>query len=150
MSVFSHTLVQWQTQGYPVTDKPTAVASKKLRFDLAIPPVVYQARPTSQRIIRQCSDSRGLYSKLIIESGPKVSARAATAVSERCVHLSASTCFSPDGGVKSAAEIAAQLDAHGIDRFAEIVTTAKDPADAAALYFVLRLLGYPDVKVWIT
>ena len=149
VSVFSQTLVQWQTEGYPVTDKPTVVAPKKLRFDLAIPPVVYQARPTSQLIIRQRSDSRGLYSKLIIESGPKVSARTATAGSERCVHLPASTCFSPDGGVKSAAEITAQLDAHGIHRFAEIITTAKDPADAAALYFVLRLLGYPDVKVWI-
>ena len=36
----------------------------------------------------------------------------------------------------------------GIPRFAEIVSFYDDPGEAAN-YFVFKLMGYPDVKVWV-
>jgi len=36
-----------------------------------------------------------------------------------------------------------------IPRYAEIVCFADDPRDAAVDYFVLKLMGYPDVKVLV-
>jgi thiosulfate/3-mercaptopyruvate sulfurtransferase len=35
----------------------------------------------------------------------------------------------------------------GLPRYAEIVAMADDVGEAAVGYFLLRLMGYPDVKV---
>jgi hypothetical protein len=35
-----------------------------------------------------------------------------------------------------------------VPRYAEIVCFADATGDAAATYFVLKLMGYADVKVW--
>ena len=35
----------------------------------------------------------------------------------------------------------------GVPRYAELVAFSDDPGEAAANYFVLRLMGYPDIKV---
>ena len=35
----------------------------------------------------------------------------------------------------------------GLPRYAEIICYADEPGEAAANYFILKLLGYPDVKV---
>ena len=34
-------------------------------------------------------------------------------------------------------------------RYAELVAFAEDPGEAAVTYFVLRLMGYPDVKLML-
>ena len=38
----------------------------------------------------------------------------------------------------------------GVPRYAEIVCTAEEPGDAAVNYFVLKLMGFPDVKVLLS
>ena len=37
----------------------------------------------------------------------------------------------------------------GVPRYAEIISFSDDPGEAAANYFVFKLMGYPDVKVWM-
>jgi thiosulfate/3-mercaptopyruvate sulfurtransferase len=37
----------------------------------------------------------------------------------------------------------------GVPRYAPLVTVADDPGEAAALWIVLRLMGYADVKVML-
>ena len=32
-------------------------------------------------------------------------------------------------------------------RYAELVTFAEDPGEAAANYYLLKLMGFPDIKV---
>jgi len=54
-----------------------------------------------------------------------------------------------DGTPKAAKDIWAVLAKAGVPRYAEIVTFADDPGEAAAGYFVFKLMGYPDVKVWV-
>ena len=44
-------------------------------------------------------------------------------------------------------EIWATLRKAGVPRYAEIICVSDDPGEAAANYVVLRLMGYPDVKV---
>ena len=34
-------------------------------------------------------------------------------------------------------------------RYAELVCFSDDPGDAAVNYYILRLMGYPDVKVLV-
>ena len=35
----------------------------------------------------------------------------------------------------------------GLPRYAEIISVVDDPGEAAANYFILKRMGYPDVKV---
>ena len=37
----------------------------------------------------------------------------------------------------------------GLPRYAEIVSISDDPGEAAASYFILKMMGYPDVKVLV-
>jgi hypothetical protein len=37
----------------------------------------------------------------------------------------------------------------GVPRYAELVSFSEDPGEAAANYFILKLMGYPDVKVLV-
>ena len=37
----------------------------------------------------------------------------------------------------------------GIPRHAEVILFADDPAEAAVNYYLFRLMGWPDVKVWV-
>jgi hypothetical protein len=37
----------------------------------------------------------------------------------------------------------------GVPRSAELVCVADDPGEAAVNYFILKLMGYPDVKVLV-
>jgi 3-mercaptopyruvate sulfurtransferase SseA len=36
----------------------------------------------------------------------------------------------------------------GVPRHAEVILFADDPAEAAVNYYIFRLMGWPDVKVW--
>ena len=36
-----------------------------------------------------------------------------------------------------------------VPRYAELVSFSDDPGEAAANYFILKLMGYPDVKVLV-
>jgi thiosulfate/3-mercaptopyruvate sulfurtransferase len=63
----------------------------------------------------------------------------------KVVHLPAAQLVNADGTPKSAAAIWALLAKAGVPRDAALVTIADDPADAALNYYVLRLMGFPQV-----
>jgi 3-mercaptopyruvate sulfurtransferase SseA len=54
-----------------------------------------------------------------------------------------------DGTPKPAKDIWNTLSKAGVSRYAELVCFSDDPGEAAANYFILKLMGFPDVKVWI-
>ena len=37
----------------------------------------------------------------------------------------------------------------GVPRYAALVCFSDDPGEAAANYFILKLMGYPDIKVLV-
>jgi 3-mercaptopyruvate sulfurtransferase SseA len=63
----------------------------------------------------------------------------------KVVHLPAAQLVNADGTPKSAAAIWTLLAKAGVPRDAPIVTIADDPADAALNYYLLRLMGFPQV-----
>lgn len=149
VSVLSQTLRQWEGLGYPLTDKPTRIAPQRLRFDLAIAPLTYRPARTRPRLIRQLGETRGRYPKLIVDCGDVPVTKIPGDAGEQRLHMPVANLLLSHSGVKSAADISASLEQHGVQRYAEIITVARDPADAAAMYFILGLMGYPDVKVLI-
>ena len=55
--------------------------------------------------------------------------------------------FNADGTPKAAKDIWSVLDKAGVPGYAELVCISDDPGEAAGNYFVLRLMGWPDVKI---
>lgn len=55
--------------------------------------------------------------------------------------------LNPDGTPKRAKDLLARLQKTGLPRFAEIVTIADDPAEAAVVYCLLKLMGYPELRL---
>ena len=53
-----------------------------------------------------------------------------------------------DGTPKAAKDIWDIINIAGVPRYAELICVSDDPAEAAVNYFILKLMGYADVKVW--
>lgn len=58
--------------------------------------------------------------------------------------------MNPNGTLKAAKDIWGILVKAGVPRYAEIICIADEPGEAAANYFILKSMGYPDVKVLAT
>lgn len=61
-------------------------------------------------------------------------------------HLPYTSLLNADGTPKAAKEIWSLLAKASVPRYAEIVTVADDPGEAAANYYILKLMGFADVK----
>ena len=67
----------------------------------------------------------------------------------KVVHVPYTSLLNADGTPKPAKDIWSILAKAGISRYAELVCYSEDPGEAAANYFVLKLMGFPDVKVMV-
>jgi 3-mercaptopyruvate sulfurtransferase SseA len=146
VSVFMDSMDRSAQLGYPMTTTPTAVGAKKSAGDLTIPPMTYPASLRKGVIIPDAKATAGHYPKVFVASGRSVPANAQDG---RVVHVPYTDLLAADGTPKAATEIWSILAKSGVPRFAELVCVSDDPGDAAVNYFILKLMGYPDVKVLV-
>ncbi|MBI4551465.1 MAG: hypothetical protein HY710_04305 [Candidatus Latescibacteria bacterium] len=66
----------------------------------------------------------------------------------RVIHLESTNTLQPDGTFRPAAELLSLYAAVGITPDRRVVTMGTDWAQAAMAMFTLRLLGYPDVRMY--
>jgi thiosulfate/3-mercaptopyruvate sulfurtransferase len=142
VSIFIDSMEKAAAAGLAPTTEPTVVGPKKGPGDPSIVPAAYPAGLRSGLIISDPESTKGIYPKVFIASGPAVPSCAP----EGSVHIP-STDLLEDGRPKAAKEIWSILSKAGVPRYAELVCISEDPAEAAANYYVLRLMGWPDVKV---
>ncbi len=146
ISVFMDSMEKWKSLGFALKKDATVVAPKKIRHDLAIPPTDY---PVNARkvMITDPKSTKGLYPKIFIASGNDVPRKA---LEGKVVHLPYTELLNADGGSpKPAKDIWNTLEKAGVPRYAELVCVSDDPGEAAANYFVLKLMGFPDLKVLV-
>lgn len=143
VSVFVDSTEQWTARGF-ITKNPTVVGPKKGPGDLSIPPTVYKPNVRSGVIVTDPKNTQGAYPKVFIASG---SAVPSTAQDGKVVHVPYTELLNADGTPKAAKEIWGILTKAGVPRYAELVCFSDDPGEAAVNYFVLKLMGFPDVKV---
>ena len=144
VSVFIDSIDKWLELGHEVTKDATAVGPKKGPGDLSIPPTTY---PTNQRKNTLTADpkgTQGLYPKVFVASGKSLPSKAPDG---KVVHVPYSDLLNADGKPKAAKDIWNILAKAGVPRYAELLSFSDDPGEAAANYFILKLMGYPDVKV---
>jgi len=125
--------------GFPLTKEPTTVGPRKSPQDLAVPLASYHAQPWMG-----AEASGPAYPKVYIAAGAKPPAAVPDG---KLVHLAYQQLLNSDGTPKAAKDLLSILDKAGVPRYAEVVCIADDPGEAAVVYFVLKLMGWPDVKV---
>jgi 3-mercaptopyruvate sulfurtransferase SseA len=81
---------------------------------------------------------------VLIASGATMPARTQDG---KVVHVPYTDLLNADGTPKAAKDIWNILTKAGVPRYGELVCFSDDPGEAAANYFILKLMGYPDVKV---
>jgi 3-mercaptopyruvate sulfurtransferase SseA len=143
-SVFVDSMDNWTQQGFAATKDPTVVGPKKAPRDLAIEPKPYAGTFRGGVVIADPKRSKGVYPKVFIASGRNLPAKAQDGT---VVHVPYTDLLNADGTPKPAKDIWNILTKAGVPRYAELVCFSDDPGEAAANYFILKLMGYPDIKV---
>ena len=95
-------------------------------------------------IVADSQSTRGVYPKIFIASGKAAPAHAPAGT---IVHVPYTDLLNADNTPRPAKDIWNILAKAGVSRYAELVCISDDPGEAAANYFILTLMGYPDVKI---
>lgn len=144
ISVFMDSMDKWAQLGQTVTKDPTVVGPRKAGQPLSIPPTNYPVSFRKDVIIADPKSTEGVYPRVFIASGKEVPAKAQDG---KVVHVPYTDLLNADGTPKAAKDIWNILTKAGVPRYAELVCFSDDPGEAAVNYFVLKLMGYPDIKV---
>jgi 3-mercaptopyruvate sulfurtransferase SseA len=133
VSVFMDSMETWTTRGFAVKKDSTVVAA------------TYPAHVRADVMIADPASTQGSFPKIFIASGTDVPANAPDGT---VVHVPYSDLLNADGTPRAAKDIWNILTKAGVPRYAELVCFSDDPGEAAVNYFVLKLMGYPDIKVF--
>ena len=143
VSLVMEPVEEWGFQGMQLTKEPTVVGRPKSPQDIAVEPAVYAVEARNGIVAAATAPAHG-YPRVYLASGEALPARA---LEGKVVHVPYNELLKADGSPKPAAEMWKVLAKAGVPRYAEIVTIADEPGEAAANYYLLRLMGLPDVKV---
>ncbi|MEW5982753.1 MAG: rhodanese-like domain-containing protein [Acidobacteriota bacterium] len=137
---------RWAAGGLMSTTAPTIVGSKRSPQDLAVDAKPYAAHARPGVVISDPVSTTGLYPKVFVAAGTVLPA---TMPDGKVAHVPYSDLLNADGTPKAAKDIWSILTKAGVPRYAELVCVSDDPGEAAVAYLILKLMGYPDVKVLI-
>jgi len=147
VSVFVDSLEKWAQLGFPIIKDSTLNGSKKSPQDVSITPANYSTNSLrNDVIITDPKGTKGVYDKVFIASGKDMTTKA---LDGNVVHVSYTNLLNGDGTPKAAKDIWDILTKAGVPRYAELICFSDDPGEAAVNYFILKLMGYPDIKVLV-
>ena len=146
VSIFMDSMGRWTERGQKLTTDPTSVGPRKAPGDLSIEPTAYQPGLREDVLVSARLSAKSLYPTVFVASGASVPAGEPGGT---VVHVPYTTLLNEDGTPKAAHEIWRVVAKAGVPRYAELVCFSDDPGDAAVDYYILRLMGYPDVKVLV-
>jgi thiosulfate/3-mercaptopyruvate sulfurtransferase len=146
VSIFMDSMEKYTKLGFALTKDATVVGPPKAPHDGSIPTSIYPENFRKDVMIASATSTTGAYPKVFIASGRDVPAKAQDG---KVVHVPYSDLLNDDGTPKTAKDIWSILEKAGVPRYAELVCFSDDPGEAAVNYFILKLMGLPDVKVLI-
>ena len=147
VSLFMDSMDKWTQSGQKLSKDATVVGPKKGPRDVSIPPTTYPETFRRDVVITDPKSTHGLYPKVYIASGKDVPAKSQDG---KVVHVPYTDLLNADGTPKAAKDIWTILAKAGVPRNAELVCFSDDPGEAAVNYFILKLMGFPDIKVLVT
>jgi 3-mercaptopyruvate sulfurtransferase SseA len=146
VSVFMDSLNKWNRPGFTLTKDSTVTGTKKIPNLLSIPLMTYPGELRKNVIITDLKDASESFPRVIIASGKEMPSGIPDG---KVVHIRYTDLLNAEGAPKAAKDIWKILASAGVPRYADIVCFSDDPGEAAVTYFVLRLMGFPDVKVLV-
>lgn len=146
VSILMPSTERWAELGHEVTREPAAVGPKKSPMDLTIAPAAYTPTPRAGSVIAELKATQGLYPRVYVASGKALPAQRPEGT---VVHLPYTSLLDADGTPKAAKELWKTIAKAGVPRYAEIVVFGSTPGEAAANMYLLKLMGFADVKVWL-
>jgi len=146
ISILDDTHEKWVGLGFKLTKDTTIVSAQKKPNILSILPTSYPKDFRRDVLLTDSKSTKGLYPRVFIASGRNVPAKAQDG---KIVHVQYTDLLNSDGTPKAAKDIWNILSAAGVPRYAELVCYSDDPGEAAVNYFILKLMGFPDIKVLV-
>ena len=143
VSVLSDSLDDWGFAGFPLDKESDAADPTKARGRF-IRPTTYPVNLRPGVVVRDSERTQGLYPKVYVASGKSVPANAPDG---KVVHVPYTELLTANGTPKAAKDIWSTLAKAGVPRYAEIISFSDDPGEAATNYVILKMMGYPDIKV---
>jgi 3-mercaptopyruvate sulfurtransferase SseA len=144
VSVLSDSVDDWGFAGFPLNKASDAADPKKAAQRRPMPPKAYPVALRPGIVAHDLPAAPGPYPKVFIASGKSLPAAVPDG---KVIHVPYTELLNANGTPRAAMQIWSALVKAGVPRYAEVVTIADDPGEAAANYFILKLMGYPDVKV---
>ena len=144
VSLLAESFDDWALGGLTIAKEPTTVGAPKSPQDMAVPAVTYRPGAVAAK-------AGSPYPAVYVAAGKQAPA-SAPAGSERgakVVHLPYTDLLDGNGLPKAAKDLWNVIDKAGLPRYAKIVAFSDQVGEAAANVFVLRLMGFSDVKVWM-
>jgi 3-mercaptopyruvate sulfurtransferase SseA len=145
VSVLADSTDDWGFAGFPLNKETNAADARKASRSLIVP-TVYPVNLRSGIVTSNPQSPQELYPKVYIASGRSLPAKLPDG---KIIHVPYTELLNANGTPKAANDIWNTLVKAGVPRYAEIISISDDPGEAAANYFVLKLMGYPDVKVLV-
>jgi 3-mercaptopyruvate sulfurtransferase SseA len=124
----------WSARGLKVSTDAKPLSSR----------ASYSGEPRQDVVVTDPKGSRGAYAKVFIASGASLPAHVPNGT---VVHVPYTDLIGVDGTPKAAKDIWKILSKAGVPRYGELVCFSDDPAEAAVTYVILKLMGFPDIKV---
>jgi 3-mercaptopyruvate sulfurtransferase SseA len=143
VSVLSESVDDWGFAGLPLTKEADAADPKKNPPGLVPAARTYSTNPRPGIVASASQDAKGPYPRVYLASGKALPAKVPEG---KVIHVPYTDLVNANGTPKAANDIWSALAKAGLTRFAEIVTISDDPGEAAANYFLLKLMGFPDIK----
>ena len=144
VSLLMESMDEWGFAGFPLTKAPTVVGPKRAKEDLAVPARAYPLRLRDGVAMHEVAPMQGVDARVFLVSGNTLPAKMPQG---KVIHVPYTELLNADGKPKAAKEIWSRLAKAGLPRYAEIVCVSDDPGEAAVNYFILKLMGFADVKV---
>ncbi len=146
VSVLADSLDDWGFAGFPLDKEADTADPKKAPPGPVSAPTTYPVNLRPGIVIGDARSAQGLYPKVYLASGKSLPAKVPDG---KVVHVPYTDLLNPNGTPRAASDIWNTLVKAGVPRYAEIISVSDDPGEAAANYFILKLMGYPDVKVLV-
>ncbi len=141
ISLYMDQTDKWEDLGFSVIRDTTSDDAKKNVPNTA---ESYPVNLSNRVIITDLNNITGIFPKLFIVSGLNTPAQSRD---NKVVNIAYTDLLNSDGTPKAAKDIWNILATAGIPRYAELVCYSDDPGEAAVIYFILRLMGFPDINV---
>lgn len=147
VSLLLESAEDWELRGLQLSREPTRVGARKPPLDPTIAPVDYQARPRAVLM-----SSAALAAKPPAHGMPRVYLALGLhppgpELPGKLVHLPYAQLLHAGGKPKPAHELWSLLSKAGLPRHAQVVAIGDDAGEAAIGYYLLRLMGFADVRL---